>query len=349
MSRTYHDAVIKGEIDNRQRGRLTGRVWLVGQDHPVRLHLQGDACSDVAGCLVEFFNPEPVPQDLPPLHRLQTGTATRVTASDRQQDDEGRICNGLHLAWESDQDGRIEIRSIHYKLRVFEQDWPLQDLASPLPAALTQPTEFQWEALLRHPHDQPGDTHLREFERWLEATPKEDEDGTAWPGYVVPPAYRDVWAPDHLPDIEPNPETEGIDWIRDELGEVHHPLTLRCQAFAMHVWQYCLSLDLFEAPGDADTRALVDAVEAFSDRVSGALDELAYDERPDYAYVVAKLKRALGKLHLAMNALYRVGRKPRLAHRAEAFAQELFALREELIALMADYRQRNRHDERGAR
>jgi len=46
-----HDSVIRGEIDNRVKGIVRGKLWLNGLSGPVTLELKGNACADLAGCL----------------------------------------------------------------------------------------------------------------------------------------------------------------------------------------------------------------------------------------------------------------------------------------------------------
>ena len=50
MAWRIHDSVIRGEIDNRLKGRVRGKLWLNGLDEPVKLDLVGNACADLAGC-----------------------------------------------------------------------------------------------------------------------------------------------------------------------------------------------------------------------------------------------------------------------------------------------------------
>lgn len=77
------DSVIKGEIDNRIKGKVTGQVWLVGVAEPVRLELEGNAWRDVAGSLLTFRNPHAQPADSEPIAPLQQGVCGDMTASPR--------------------------------------------------------------------------------------------------------------------------------------------------------------------------------------------------------------------------------------------------------------------------
>ena len=64
MAWRIHDSVQRGEIDNRERGVVRGKVWLHGLAEPVALELKGNACPDLAGCLLTFENPgKTVPLD----------------------------------------------------------------------------------------------------------------------------------------------------------------------------------------------------------------------------------------------------------------------------------------------
>ena len=39
MAWRIDESVVRGEIDNRVEGRVTGRIWFVGLDEPVELEL----------------------------------------------------------------------------------------------------------------------------------------------------------------------------------------------------------------------------------------------------------------------------------------------------------------------
>src|SRR5207253_6671772 len=53
---SLHDAlpicVLRGEIDNRVKGIVRGKVWVDGRAEPVVLELKGNAWPDLAGCLL---------------------------------------------------------------------------------------------------------------------------------------------------------------------------------------------------------------------------------------------------------------------------------------------------------
>src|SRR5882724_719064 len=83
MAWRIHDNVVRGEIDNRERGIVRGKIWLHGVAEPVILELKGNGCADLAGCLLTFENPSEAfslgsDAQLAPLQR---GTAGDLTAS----------------------------------------------------------------------------------------------------------------------------------------------------------------------------------------------------------------------------------------------------------------------------
>ena len=57
MAFRIHDSVVRGEIDNRMKGVVRGKIWVEGRAEPVVLKLKGNAWPDLAGCLLTFTNP----------------------------------------------------------------------------------------------------------------------------------------------------------------------------------------------------------------------------------------------------------------------------------------------------
>jgi hypothetical protein len=136
MAWRIDEAVIRGEIDNRVRGRVTGRIWFVGKEAPVELDLAGDAWRDLAGRRLEFVNPQPKALEM--LERFaarQTGVIGDCTASrkvkvpDIPMDQIGEYYaakkkwtwhwgNSLYLEWFSLTNGRVVIESVNYQMTV---------------------------------------------------------------------------------------------------------------------------------------------------------------------------------------------------------------------------------------
>src|SRR6185436_3343361 len=83
MAFRIHEIVVRGEIDNRVKGIVRGRIWVEGRVEPVVLELKGNAWPDLAGCLLTFTNPQKrIPHlHLKALHSMQRGTIGDLTAS----------------------------------------------------------------------------------------------------------------------------------------------------------------------------------------------------------------------------------------------------------------------------
>lgn len=135
--------VVRGEIDNRTRGRTTGRIWLAGRAEPVELALTGDCWRDLAGRRLEFVNPEPKP-GLPESFAVrQVGAVGDITASRKVKVPDfpledmhlyyktGRELpwhwgNSLHLEWFSQRNGRVVIETASFELKIVgEPAWEM--------------------------------------------------------------------------------------------------------------------------------------------------------------------------------------------------------------------------------
>jgi hypothetical protein len=137
-----HDNVVRGEIDNRVKGVVRGKIWVQGCREPMTLELTGNAHPDLAGCLLTFTNPQPPvplrnPDDLQPQ---QTGMIGDLTASRKVRvpavpmeeflnwpEDQGkpptRGANCLYLEWFSEANGRVVIESVDYELSISAPEW----------------------------------------------------------------------------------------------------------------------------------------------------------------------------------------------------------------------------------
>lgn len=136
---------MRGEIDNTDQGRVTGKLWLLGREEPVTLDLNGDAWADVAGARLTFVNPKPKAQALNEgfqwQQRGQVGdiTASRKCKSFEVSDDEftrayeeGRVKelpvvwkNTLYLEWYGDFNGRVVVESSDFEITLSEKQWEL--------------------------------------------------------------------------------------------------------------------------------------------------------------------------------------------------------------------------------
>ncbi|HEU5248129.1 MAG TPA: hypothetical protein VFU09_13655, partial [Candidatus Udaeobacter sp.] len=81
MAWRLHEHVLRGKIDNRTRGRVTGEIWLAGIDQPLVLELTGDCAPDLVGCELSFENPNPIPMTTKPPAHQQRGPAGDITAA----------------------------------------------------------------------------------------------------------------------------------------------------------------------------------------------------------------------------------------------------------------------------
>jgi hypothetical protein len=162
---------------------------------------------------------------------------------------------------------------------------------------------------------------------------EESESGERKKGWEVPD-LSDYEEP------EPDPLTEGKDWVRNKHGDIKHPLSNRAFESAMDLWHRMEELGLKD-DRDEDLGALVGEFQILSAKLAGALDGLA-QERPyiDYAHNIARMKRGLNHLHTAQAALVKVEEKKLLPQEdLDATRTELFAIREEMLRLMDEFRQ----------
>lgn len=138
----------------------------------------------------------------------------------------------------------------------------------------------------------------------------------------------------------PDPSREGIDWVRDEDGEIAHPIKKRATDML-----YAL-LDELRAAGNPEQHHpglgdFVGHTMVLSGKLAGALGGLARGWGDESGLTIASLKRALGVLNEALTASAALGPDtPFPPARVGYFRDQLFAIREEIIALMATLRTR---------
>lgn len=142
MAWRIHDKVTRGEIDNRRRGAVEGRIWMIGSDQPLILKLKGNCWSDLAGCLLTFRNPSPDTEGLLHLAPAQEGVVGDMTASrkvrvptvDREdlqklitenQPVPTQLGNCIYLEWFSQANGRVVIEAAHYQCEISAPEWTM--------------------------------------------------------------------------------------------------------------------------------------------------------------------------------------------------------------------------------
>lgn len=143
MAWRLQEYVTRGEIDNRTRGCVTGRIWLAGVNEPLVLELEGNCHPDLAGCLLTFQNPTPTPLSTRPPAFHQRGRPGDMTASRKlhvpdvpieefiHSDEKGQsapesLANYLYLEWFSECSGRMVIESADFELQISTPEWRLQ-------------------------------------------------------------------------------------------------------------------------------------------------------------------------------------------------------------------------------
>jgi hypothetical protein len=418
MAWRIHDSVIRGEIDNRERGIVRGKLALAGQPEPVLLELKGNAAADLAGCLLTFENPgEKIPMRADShLAALQRGTIGDLTASRKvrvlempvaEADDPKKkglpvpehMANSLYLEWFSDFNGRVVIESADYNVTISPPVWRLtpdeeqqrrqqaaegfggfmQKLSDALEAQKHQPPEnkewdeFDYEQFMRECDartdkyaelmdkymDYPDRDRLIAKEMgwtWLEEALDAQQQETGEAGSAPASGEKEVGgstdknkefdpqaeafdSTDAGPPLEPDPATQGVDWVRKEDGYISHPLALRALEGSVALWNKFEELGLDKTAEDGLCR-LLGEYQTTSAKLAGALDGLAYGrDLSEGAFIVACLKRALNHLHTAQAALEQVSLKRLLpAELLDSTRAEFFVLREEILRLMTEFR-----------
>lgn len=141
MAWRIDDRVIRGELDNRVKGRVTGLLWLDGVAAPVDLDLVGNTCADLAGCLLSFTRKAGCAASTGSghLNPRQRGSVGDITASrkvrvlDAPIDEvwsgtAGRppprhMANALYVEWYSETNGRVVLESTDFEVVVSAPSW----------------------------------------------------------------------------------------------------------------------------------------------------------------------------------------------------------------------------------
>jgi hypothetical protein len=287
------------------------------------------------------------------------------------------MANSLYLEWFSEANGRVVIESSDYKIDISTPKWApsaadqqaqieashqaMRDWLERLDEALDSqmPSEFEpdedkpldefgYEKLFRE-SDTRTDKYIELLKKydghpdqekivaremgwtWLEEALEADERG------ALPPREKT-----EVPPLEPNPLTEGIDWVRDKKGDVRHPLSKRAFESGVAIWHYCDDRGLLGENGDVDLAEMVFQFQTTGAKLAGALNGLAYGEDlREAGFIVAALKRALNYLHASIAAAENVAQNNLLEpKRLDAFRSDLFEIREEILALMEHFRRK---------
>jgi hypothetical protein len=397
MAWRIDENVVRGEVDNRVKGVVTGRIWFAERAEPLVLELKGNAHPDLAGCLLKFSNSLPaIPlRKDATLHSPQAGMIGDLTASrkvrvydvslseatdmlERGEQPPEQMANSLYLEWFSERNGRVVIESADYLLEISAPEWRLtpaeeahraEEAAANFSAYMEQfnqllraaenqtPEDKEWdefdyekfmkesdartekymELLDKYGDDDAAEDKIAQEMGWTNFSEEDEgeEDETGWEVDEMNLSAAEV--EENLP--EPDPETEGVDWIRTGDCSIRHPLQHRCYQAASTLWDKCEELDL-SPEMDADLAEFSGELRMTSTKLAGALNSLAYGRNiTDGAFTVAYLKRALNHLHKALAGLEKTASKNLLPKKILAEnRQELFAIREEILGLMVEFR-----------
>lgn len=223
MARRIQAHLVRGEIDNRIRGTVTGRLWFLGRAQPVELKLKGNACRDLAGRIISFRNPQPKAGINAALDEEQVGVVGEMTASRKvrvpdvspgefSKFDTGakpfpwHWGNSVYFEWHSLANGHVVIESATYELTLdTEAAWEMSAHEEEISRAANQRAAVQFIQQLggQAPGglEQPG-----RREREVEITSSEDEFSS---GFELPEEHE-AWRGE-----EPLSEAEADELIAD--------------------------------------------------------------------------------------------------------------------------------------
>jgi len=392
-------SAIRGEIDNRLRDHVTGRVWIKGCEQPIRLDLRGNCLRDIAGLRFTFeCSPTETLSHPEHLRPMQEGVVGDMTASRKvntwtipfeeawQMRKEGKEvpvkkANCMYLEWYSDANGRVVLETVDFRItKMSEPAWrmtpegnqqqqgdnveAIADFINRVNEALEQQhekwspeedeetDEFEWEQMFRE-SDERTERYGKVIEKYLGHPDAEKliarEMGWEWLDDALDADERGAFKEEKaaaekemadLPPLEPNPETEGVDWIRTDDGDIEHPLAHRAAEASHSMWKQCDELGLLGANGDEDIADMTFQAHMISAKLAGALNGLAYRTLPDPGFVVACTKRALKYVGATLSAMRKVEERRVLdVDRLQEFRKELFEVRQEMLTLMKRYRE----------
>ncbi len=374
MAFRIHDNVIRGEIDNRVKGIVRGKIWLKGRAEPILLELKGNAWPDLAGCLLTFTNPQTSTPSasIESLAPLQRGSIGDLTASrkvrvfdvpleealemiDRQEKPPEHMANSLYLEWFSEANGRVVIESADFELAISTPEWRLtpqeeRDRSRQADAGLRSFVDecdaaIEQDYLEGKPPLDEWDEHdyekfLKECDARTENCDTDEEDDSEPMSVDEINALCQKFPEEPLPD--PDPQREGIDWIRTEDGDIRHPLQNRCFESSLNFSRQAKQLGL-DKLYDEDLQQFLFEFRTTAVKLGGALNTIV--RGPGFcgpAFTVAYLKRALDHLHKAQAGLCAVAPKNLLPRAMIVEAQaELFSIREGILKVMDEFRGRS--------
>jgi hypothetical protein len=147
MAWKFDQAIVRGELDNTEQGRVQLRLEILGRSGPLLFDLAGDAWRDIAGSRLRFSNPTPKRQfKIPTTSGVQAGWVGDITASRKVKvftvpEDEWRqayregcidsvpteMRNSLYLEWFTVEHGRCVVESADFEIEVIEHSWQMDE------------------------------------------------------------------------------------------------------------------------------------------------------------------------------------------------------------------------------
>ena len=290
------------------------------------------------------------------------------------------MANCLYIEWFSAQNGRVVIESTDYELTISAPEWRLtpaeeeqraKDAANGMNWFMQKLTEAiaQQQRGQKDPEEK-WDEH--DYEKFLkESDARTDKYGELLDKFGHSDEAQEKiekemgWARElteeeaeeerqrieemnriceealNEPEPEPDPHREGIDWIRDKHGHIHHPLQHRCSESMLKYWKKADNLGAKKSE-DKDLGEFIGEWMTTGAKLAGALGGIAQDRGiADAAFIVACLKRALNHLHRSQAGLEKVAKKKLFpAKTVGAARKELFEIREGILKLMDEFRGR---------
>jgi hypothetical protein len=373
------DNIVRGEIDNQTPGVVQGKIWLAGREIPLALKLSGNGHKDLAGCKLTFFNPAPKPDPSLALRPDQTGVVGDMTAARKvrvienldyealknDQPFSEHMANALYLEWFSETNGRVVIESTDYQVEIGEPAWRLssEDEARQLEAnaeamqsfmdRITESfdpreeaayngdpkDEFEWELFLRA--SDRRSTKLGELLEKYNDHPDRDRLIARGMGWKEIEEMLDAQAE----SSEDEEEDEDLDFEEPDEEEIarterpiRHPLVKRIIDHSVELSR------LTDNQRDEDIDEMIGAYLVVGPKIAGALTIGDHDLSSDlnmFGLVVAKLKRAVGELSRALTAANRLRDSKRdLPFSIDAWITEMLQTRQEILALMDDFRKK---------
>jgi len=172
------DSIVRGEIDSRDRRHTTGRIWLVDRKFPIEISLRGNPMRDIAGCLLTFENPNPMPEDNEGLSPIQMGVPGIITASrkvrildvhangslppDAPLAANRKVGNAIWIEWFSNANGRVVIHATDFRVTISDFAWRMTPAEEQAQIARSEKAYNQWREIVA---SENGETdEFEEFE-----------------------------------------------------------------------------------------------------------------------------------------------------------------------------------------